>query len=43
MTSVDADVRSGHRLETGSRSESIIYMYIYIYINKNYNTNFPYI
>jgi hypothetical protein len=26
MTSVDADLRSGRRLETGRRSESIIYM-----------------
>ena len=25
MTSVDADLRSGRRLETGRRSESIIY------------------
>ena len=28
MTSVDADLRSGRRLETGRRSESIIYLYI---------------
>ena len=28
MTSVDADLRSGCRLETGRRSESIIYIYI---------------
>ena len=27
MTSMDADLRSGRRLETGRRSESIIYMY----------------
>jgi hypothetical protein len=32
MTSVDADLRNGRRLETGRRSESIIQMYIYIYI-----------
>jgi hypothetical protein len=25
MMSVDTDLRSGHRLETGRRSESIIY------------------
>jgi hypothetical protein len=28
MTSVDADLRSGRRLKTGCRSESIIYIYI---------------
>jgi hypothetical protein len=27
MTSVDADLRSGRRLETGRRSESIIYIF----------------
>jgi hypothetical protein len=32
MTSVDVDLRSGHRLETGRRSESIIYIYIYTYL-----------
>ena len=31
MMSVDADLRSGHRLETGRRSESIIYIYIHIF------------
>jgi hypothetical protein len=32
MTSVDADLRSGSRLETGRRSESIIYnTFIFIY------------
>ena len=34
MTSVDADLRNGRRLETGRRSESIIQMYIYIYLNQ---------
>ena len=33
--SVDADLRSGRQLETGRRSESIIYIYIYIYIQNN--------
>ena len=28
MTSVDADLRSGRRLETGRRSESIIYIQV---------------
>ena len=32
MTSVDADLRSGRRLETVHRSESIIYKYIAIVI-----------
>jgi hypothetical protein len=27
MTSVDADLRTGRRLETGRRSESSIYMF----------------
>ena len=31
--SVDADLRSGRQLETGRRSESIIYIYIYIQNN----------
>ena len=30
MTLVDADLRSGRRLETGRRSESIIYIYSFI-------------
>jgi hypothetical protein len=29
MTSVDADLRSGRRLETGRQSESIIYIWPY--------------
>jgi hypothetical protein len=39
MTSVDADLRTGRRLETGRRSESIIYnhmwskSYIHIFFN----------
>jgi len=32
MTSVDADLRKGRRLETGRGYESILYIYIYIYI-----------
>jgi hypothetical protein len=32
MTSVDADLRSGRQLETGRRSESIIYSF-YILLN----------
>jgi hypothetical protein len=32
MTSMDANLRIGRWLETGCRSESIIYIYIYIYI-----------
>jgi hypothetical protein len=31
MTSVDADLRSGRRLETGRRSESIIYIVHIVY------------
>jgi len=30
MTSVDADLRTGRRLETGRRSESIIYNHMLI-------------
>jgi hypothetical protein len=30
MTSVDADLRSGRRLKTGRRSESIIYVTNYL-------------
>ena len=35
MTSVDADLRSGRRLEIGRRSESIIYIYIQYNIDSN--------
>ena len=37
MTSVDSDLRSGRRLETGRRSESIIYIYIYFQYNTDSN------
>ena len=33
MTSVDADLRSGRRLETGRRSETIIYIFVYLKFN----------
>jgi hypothetical protein len=29
---MDANLRSGRRLETGRRSESLIYIHVYIYI-----------
>jgi hypothetical protein len=34
MTSVDVDLRSGRRLETGRRSENIIYIQICIISDK---------
>jgi hypothetical protein len=36
MTSEDADLRSGRRLETGRRSESIIYASVVYLISKYY-------
>ena len=35
MTSVDADLRSGRRLETGHRSESIICIHAYLTSDDN--------